>query len=602
MHLDVARREIVILAGVRTAFGTMSGALKDLTATDLAVPTAKAALERAGVAADDVDHVIYGNVLQTANDAIYLARHIALKAGVPQGVPALGVNRLCGSGFQAVITAAEQILTGQANVVSCGGTESMSRRRTSPTACATARSFGKPPKTQDLLWECLTDTYDRPAHGDHRREPGRAARPHPRPATSTACAPSSAGPPPQAAGRFADELVAGRAQSRKGTVRSPATSTRRDATPRGDGQAPARVQEGRRRHRRQRLGHLRRRRERSSSPTRSGPSAQGLRPLARLVGWGVAGCDPTDHGHRPRPGRPPRPRPHRPRPRRHVARRGQRGLRPAVPRLSRRSSGSTARSPTSTAAPSPSGTRSAPPGARITATSCTSCAAASGTALRLRPRRRPASAAGPGHRLPGAGPRAVADSRVLVELVRDDQGRLRGPHPRQGHRAHHRDLAADRGPGRGDGERVGNTALDQLLVNLQLAGVIDGDLSELGDLVDLVSHHCGVPIPVSYPVFGKDAFRTGTGVHAAAVIKAQAKGDDWLADRIYSGVPAGWFGRRQEIEIGHQSGVSNVRFWLQARKIEPTDALVAAIFEAAKKTDRLMSEAEVLAVVQQAGA
>ncbi len=154
----------------------------------------------------------------------------------------------------------------------------------------------------------------------------------------------------------------------------------------------------------------------------------------------------------------------------------------------------------------------------------------------------------------------------------------------------------------GIGERVGNTALDQLLVNLQLAGVIDGDLSELGDLVDLVSHHCGVPIPVSYPVFGKDAFRTGTGVHAAAVIKAQAKGDDWLADRIYSGVPAGWFGRRQEIEIGHQSGVSNVRFWLQARKIEPTDALVAAIFEAAKKTDRLMSEAEVLAVVQQAGA
>ncbi len=150
----------------------------------------------------------------------------------------------------------------------------------------------------------------------------------------------------------------------------------------------------------------------------------------------------------------------------------------------------------------------------------------------------------------------------------------------------------------GIGERVGNTALDQLLVNLQLAGVEEGDLTELGDLVDLVSQHCHVPIPVSYPVFGRDAFRTGTGVHAAAVIKAQAKGDDWLADRIYSGVPAGWFGRRQEIEIGHQSGVSNVRYWLKARKIEPTDALVNAIFEAAKKTDRLMSEAEVLDVVR----
>lgn len=150
----------------------------------------------------------------------------------------------------------------------------------------------------------------------------------------------------------------------------------------------------------------------------------------------------------------------------------------------------------------------------------------------------------------------------------------------------------------GIGERVGNTALDQLLVNLKLAGVYDADLTELGELVDLVSQHCQVPIPVSYPVFGRDAFRTGTGVHAAAVIKAQAKGDDWLADRIYSGVPAGWFGRRQEIEIGHQSGVSNVRFWLQARRIEPTDALVNAIFEAAKRTDRLMSEAEVLDVVR----
>ncbi|MCA9572787.1 MAG: acetyl-CoA C-acyltransferase, partial [Myxococcales bacterium] len=160
MNLDIAKREIVILSGVRTAFGTMSGSLAGLTATDLAVPTAKAALERAGVAPDDVDHVVYGNVLQTANDAIYLARHVGLRADVPQRVPALTLNRLCGSGFQAVVTAAEQILTGQANVVLCGGTESMSQ---APHVTYGMRDggakFGRPPKMQDLLWECLTDSY-----------------------------------------------------------------------------------------------------------------------------------------------------------------------------------------------------------------------------------------------------------------------------------------------------------------------------------------------------------------------------------------------------------------------------------------------------------
>ena len=120
MYLDIAAREIVILSGVRTAFGTMSGALKKMTATDLAVPTATAALEKAGISPEDIDHVIYGNVLQTANDAIYLARHIGLRAGVPQAVPALTLNRLCGSGFQSIVSGAEQILTGQANAVLVG--------------------------------------------------------------------------------------------------------------------------------------------------------------------------------------------------------------------------------------------------------------------------------------------------------------------------------------------------------------------------------------------------------------------------------------------------------------------------------------------------
>ncbi|GMU59140.1 MAG: acetyl-CoA acetyltransferase [Myxococcaceae bacterium] len=119
--------DIVFLSGKRTAFGTFGGALKELSATELGAETAKAALAQAAVRPEDVDHVVYGNVMQTSADAIYLARHIGLKAGVPVPVPSLTVNRLCGSGFQAYATAAELMLTGQAQVVLAGGTESMSQ-------------------------------------------------------------------------------------------------------------------------------------------------------------------------------------------------------------------------------------------------------------------------------------------------------------------------------------------------------------------------------------------------------------------------------------------------------------------------------------------
>ncbi len=149
----------------------------------------------------------------------------------------------------------------------------------------------------------------------------------------------------------------------------------------------------------------------------------------------------------------------------------------------------------------------------------------------------------------------------------------------------------------GVGERVGNTSLDQVLVNLKLLGQEYGDVSCLADLAELVSRECHVAIPVNYPVFGKDAFRTGTGVHAAAVVKAEGKGDNWLADRIYSGVPASWFGREQEIEIGHQSGLSNVKYWLRKRGLPTDDALAHAIFDHAKTTNRLLEESEVREIV-----
>ena len=150
----------------------------------------------------------------------------------------------------------------------------------------------------------------------------------------------------------------------------------------------------------------------------------------------------------------------------------------------------------------------------------------------------------------------------------------------------------------GIGERVGNTAMDQLLVNLRLLGWIDNDLTALAEYCRCVSEATGVAIPPNYPVVGRDAFRTGTGVHAAAVIKAYRKGEDWLADRVYSGVPAALVGRRQEIEVGPMSGESNVVFWLESRGIAASPERVQAVFQRAKSMDRVLTDAEIHAILE----
>ncbi len=150
----------------------------------------------------------------------------------------------------------------------------------------------------------------------------------------------------------------------------------------------------------------------------------------------------------------------------------------------------------------------------------------------------------------------------------------------------------------GIGERVGNTSMDQLLVNLRIWGLIDRDLTPLVEYVELVSKHCGIAIPPNYPALGADAFRTGTGVHAAAVIKALRKGDRALADRVYSGVPASVLGREQRIEVGPMSGESNVVFWLEHHGYEPTKERIARVFEAAKQSDRLLSDDELDALAR----
>lgn len=152
--------DVVVIAGARTPFGNFNGVLAGLTATDLAVHAAEAAIARSGVPKERIDDVVFGNVMQTSGDAIYLARHVGLRAGIPIGVPALTLNRLCGSGLQALLTAANSLMLGQTTYALAGGTESMSQ---APHVVRGARKgfpLGQQVKFEDTLWEALTDSYN----------------------------------------------------------------------------------------------------------------------------------------------------------------------------------------------------------------------------------------------------------------------------------------------------------------------------------------------------------------------------------------------------------------------------------------------------------
>ena len=153
----------------------------------------------------------------------------------------------------------------------------------------------------------------------------------------------------------------------------------------------------------------------------------------------------------------------------------------------------------------------------------------------------------------------------------------------------------------GVGERVGNTQMDQMLVNLKLMGIepwVDQDLTKLKHYCLAVSRATGIPIPANYPVVGEDAFRTATGVHAAAVIKAYKKNDVELANAVYSGVPSHLFGLEQIIDVGPMSGKSNVLFWLERHGIPPTDDVVERVYARAKSSDHTLTESEILESVQ----
>lgn len=295
--------DVVFLSGRRTPFGTFGGTLKDFTATDLGVHAAKAALESAGVAPGQVDQVVFGNALQTSADAIYLARHVGLRSGVPQEVPALTLNRLCGSGFQAIASGAEQILLGEADVVLCGGTESMSQ---APHVVRGARwgelRLGEPGKCfEDLLWAALTDpqcglsmaqTAEKLAeqYGVTRQE-----------ADEVALRSQQRAKQAWDEGRFEVEVAPIPVKTRKGEVlfntdehmrpettlevlaglrpyfRKDGLVTAGNASGIGDGAAACVV------------------------ASRAWAERNGLKPIGRLVSWGIAGVDPSIMGIGPAP-------------------------------------------------------------------------------------------------------------------------------------------------------------------------------------------------------------------------------------------------------------------------------------------------------------
>ncbi|TMF58899.1 MAG: 2-isopropylmalate synthase [Chloroflexi bacterium] len=211
-----------------------------------------------------------------------------------------------------------------------------------------------------------------------------------------------------------------------------------------------------------------------------------------------------------------------------------------------------------------------------------------------------------GHSTPDGARAVVGYVRQMLDGMKPDIGLDWHGHSDRGFGLINAIVAAVAGADRihgcalGLGERVGNTHLDLLLVNFRLLGWIDTDLSKLREMGDVIAEGTGMAIPANYPVLGRDAFRTATGVHAAAVIKAKRKGDNWLANRVYSGVPAELFGCEQVIEIGPMSGESNVVFWLEQRGIAPHPELVRAVIDAAKRSDGLLSEAEVLHIIEQA--
>ncbi len=292
--------EIWFLSAKRTPFGTFGGALKDLSATDLAVESAKAALAQSKVSPEDIQHVVYGNVVQTSADAIYLPRHVGLKTGVPVPVPALGVNRLCGSGFQALVNAAELMLTDQANVVLAGGTESMSQ---APHVIRGARwgiPLGKG-GLEDMLWSALTDSYTGSPMAITAENLAVDYQLSQDDVDQYAVLSQQRFAAAQKEGRLAAEISPVELKTKKGTtVFSQDEHNRPETTVESLKKLPKVFKKDGVVHAGAASGIC----DGAGSfvmATRSWAEKKGLTPIGRLVNWGVSGCDPKIMGIGPAP-------------------------------------------------------------------------------------------------------------------------------------------------------------------------------------------------------------------------------------------------------------------------------------------------------------
>jgi len=294
-------KPIVVVAAKRTAFGTMLGALSGQTATDLAVHASKAALDQAGIDKKEIGHVVVGNVMQTSADAIYCARHVGLRAGLPIETPALTVNRLCGSGFQAIVNGAEQILLGETDAVLVAGTENMTQAPFILRGARAGWAFGKAPPVEDSLWQALTDSYSNTpmaVTAENLAQKYGITRQH---CDEYALSSQQRWAAANEAGRFKSEIAPVELQSKKGPV---SFAVDEHPRPQSTMEALAKLAPVFKKDGVVTAGN--------ASGICDGAAAlvlasedyakkKGLKPLARLVQWGVAGVDPTIMGIGPAP-------------------------------------------------------------------------------------------------------------------------------------------------------------------------------------------------------------------------------------------------------------------------------------------------------------
>ena len=295
--------DVFFLAGARTGFGSFGGTLKDFSATQLGVVAAKAALERSRVSPERVDHVVFGNALQTSADAIYLARHIALKAGCPTETPALTVNRLCGSGFEAIVQGAQQLLLGESHIVIAGGAESMSQAPHVVRGARWGLRLGPAAPLEDSLWEALRDTECGLSMAETAENLAARYSLHRADVDAVALMSQQRAREAWSAGAFADEIAAVQIMNRKSRQAEPWAADehmRPDTSAEGlaklapyfkkdgvvtagnasgicDGAAAILLADG------------------------ATVSAQGLTPIGRLVSWAVVGVEPAVMGIGPAP-------------------------------------------------------------------------------------------------------------------------------------------------------------------------------------------------------------------------------------------------------------------------------------------------------------